>query len=244
MDSALWPLATALLTTVFTVLLAAQWWSRRKAHQLWWTVGFAMYAASAGMEFVAFSQGGWTPWLFRVYAIVTAILVPVLAQGTLVLVTRRPLWGRLYLGYNAVIAAAFVYGALTTPLIAAELAKASMASYAAFGGTALTYPRFLSMLLTIPAAFVLFGGAAASIVRFWRKPEYRYRVWANVLIALATLVISSGGGLAKAGNTVGFYAAEMIAATLYFAGFLMAGTLRKGADAIREKRAAHPDAQG
>ncbi len=104
------------------------------------------------------------------------------------------------------------------------------------GGTALTYPRVMSMLLTIPATFVLLGAAVLSIFRFLRKKEFAYRVWANVLIAAGTLVIASGGGMAKAGNTTMFYLAEMVAAVLFFAGFLLAGTLQKGADEIRAPR--------
>jgi len=231
------PLATGVLVTVFDVLLWRQWSQRRKRHQLWWASGFALYAAAAFMELAGNLQGGWQPLLFRVYAVTTAILVPVLAQGTVELMSRKRTWPLVYLGYNCVVAAVFVFGVVTTPLITEELAKVSLASYAPLGGTALSYPRVLSMALTIPASLVLFGGAALSIVRFLRNREFAYRVWANVLIALATLVIASGGGLAKAGNTTLFYLSEMLAAALYFAGFLMASSLKKGAENVRARRA-------
>jgi hypothetical protein len=210
-----------------------QWRARRKVHQLWWTVGFGMYAAAAFLEFAMQVSGGWNPVLFRLYAVASASLVAVLAQGSLALVARKPLWSRVYLAYNAVCIAVFTFGVFTTPLVAAELANPKLSSYAALGGSALTYPRVMSMLLTIPATFVLLGAAVVSIVRFLRKKEYAYRVWANVLIATATLVIASGGGLAKSGHTALFYLAEMVAAVLYFAGFLLAGTLQKGAEQIR-----------
>jgi hypothetical protein len=237
MQSWIWPLATGVLVTVFDVLLWRQYAERRKVHQLWWAIGFALYAASAYLELVAFLQTGWSPVLFRIYAITTAVLVPAIAMGTVELVSRRRTWPRIYLAYNLVVVALWVFAALTKSLDPAELAKGALSSYAPFGGTAFTYPRVLSMLLTIPGALVLFWGAILSIFRFIRKKEYAYRVWANVLIAAATLVISSGGGLAKAGNTTMFYLTEMIAAVLIFAGFLMAGTLRKGADRIVAERA-------
>lgn len=232
LSSSILPLATAVLVAVFTAMLFAQWLRRRKAHQLWWTAGFAMYAGAAFMEFAAQSAGGWPAALFRVYVMVSATLVAVLAQGSLSLVARNRLWPRLYLWYNAVCALALLYGVATTPLIASELAKAAVSSYAPLGGSAFTYPRVMSLLLTIPASFILFGCAVLSVVRFMRKREYAYRAWANVLIAAATLVIASGGGLAKAGNTTGFYLTEIVAAALFFAGFLMASTLRKGAKRI------------
>ncbi|NTU71734.1 MAG: hypothetical protein HGB10_07955 [Coriobacteriia bacterium] len=232
------PMATGILVGVFTVLLAMQWLARRKPHQLWWTIGFAMYASAALLEAVMQLSGGWGELTFRLYALTSASLVAVLAQGSLSLVARKPLWPRVYLAYNAVCFAAFAFGVFTTQLVAEELANPKLSSYAALGGSAMTYPRVMSMLMTIPATFVLLGAAVLSIIRFLRKKEFAYRMWANVLIAAATMVIASGGGLAKAGNTTLFYLAEMGAAVLFFAGFLLAGTLKKGADRIREGRAA------
>ena len=238
LTSWLLPLITAVLVGVFTVLLAMQYRQRRKAHQLWWTVGFAMYAAAAFSEFAMQISGGWSPVVFRLYALTSAGLVAVLAQGSLALVSRKLLWPRVYLAYNAVCFAAFAFGVFTTQLIADELANPKLSSYAALGGTALTYPRVMSMLLTIPATFVLLGTAVLSVVRFLRKNEFAYRMWANVLIVAATFVIASGGGLAKSGQTALFFLAEMLAAILYFSGFLLAGTLKPGADKIRAERAA------
>lgn len=238
LSSSILPLATSILVAAFTVLLARQWLRRRKVHQAWWTAGFAMYSAAALAEFAADAAGGWNPLLFRFYVMFSATLVAVLAQGSVALLARRPVWSRAYLAYNALCAAALLYGVVTTPLIPEELAKAAVSSYAPLGGTALTYPRVVSLALTIPAALILFGGALVSAWRFLRKREYAYRVWANALIALATLVISSGGGLAKAGNTTAFYVIEMAAAALFLAGFLMAGTLGKGAEAAKAAGAA------
>ncbi len=243
MQSWFWPLATGVLVVVFDVLLWRQYAERRKVHQLWWAIGFALYAASAFLELAASLQSGWSPVLFRVYALTTAVLVPTIAMGTVELSSRKRTWPRIYLGYNVIVVALWVFAVLSTPLIAEELAKGALSSYAPMGGTALTYPRLLSMLLTIPGALVLFWGAILSIFRFIRKREYAYRVWANVLIATATLVISSGGGMAKAGNTTMFYLTEMLAAVLFFAGFLMASTLRKGADRIVAERAAERAAE-
>lgn len=230
------PALTGTLVAVLDVLLWRQWAVRRKRHQLWWAIGFALYAAAAYLEMFGQLSGGWSPVGFRVYALMSAVLVPVLAMGTVELVSRGRLWPRIYLAYNAVVAGVFVIGVMSTPLIPEALAKMALSSYEPLGGTAFTYPRVLSMLLTIPAALMLFWGAALSVFRFMRKREYAYRMWANVLIAVATLVIASGGGLAKAGNTTLFYLTEMLAAILFFAGFVMAGTLQKGAHAIRENR--------
>jgi hypothetical protein len=242
MDGALssWvlPLVTGLLVAVFAVMLAMQWRTRRKVHQLWWTVGFSMYSAAALLEAAMQIQGGWTPLTFRLYALTSASLVAILAHGSLALLSRDPWESRAYLAYNVLCFSGFGYGVLTTKLVTAELTSPRLSSYAALGGTAMTFPRVLSLFLTIPGTFVLLGCAFLSILRFMEKKEFAYRMWANVLIATATVVIASGGGLAKAGHPTLFYLTELGAAILFFSGFLVAGSLKKGADKIRAGRAA------
>ena len=75
-----------------------------------------------------------------------------------------------------------------------------------------------------------------SIWRFSRKKEYAYRMWANVLIAPGTLIIAAVGARARVGISVGLYPAEMVASALMLAGFLMAGTLDKGAQGDQGRR--------
>jgi hypothetical protein len=106
----------------------------------------------------------------------------------------------------------------------------------------------MSLPFNITGTIFLLGGAVISIWRFARKREYAYRVWANVLIAAGTIVIAGAGSMARAGMTVGLYAAEMVASALLLAGFLMAGTLQKGAtaaaEAARARRAGESAVEG
>jgi len=46
-----WPLITAIIGLVYVGLLVAQWYRRRKPHQLAWAFGFLLYAVAAFMEF-------------------------------------------------------------------------------------------------------------------------------------------------------------------------------------------------
>jgi len=107
------------------------------------------------------------------------------------------------------------------------------------GGQALgdsgTFPRMMSLWFNIPGSLLLLGGSAWSVVKFWPKKEYRYRSWANVLIFVGTLLIASAGSMARLGSTAGLYVGEMIASAILLAGFLMAGTLQKGAGAIKAR---------
>jgi undecaprenyl pyrophosphate phosphatase UppP len=91
----------------------------------------------------------------------------------------------------------------------------------------------MSLPFNIPGSLFLLGGAVVSAWRFSRKREYAYRMWANVLIAIGTIVIAWAGSRARLGVTAGLYPAEMVASAILLAGFLMAGTLAKGAQAAR-----------
>jgi hypothetical protein len=229
------PLAGGVLVAVFDVMLLRQYLQRRKAHQLAWTIGFFMWTVATFMELATVLHGSWTPMLYRFYIVLTVSLVPVLGYGTLRLISRKSYWGWGYLAINAVLVGWFTFAVFTAGLDPLELAKGAVASYAALGPKG-HYPRILSAFVSIPASIVLLYGPIVSIFRFIKKSEYAYRVWANVLIAMATLVIAAAGSMAATIGTSLFYLAEFLAAGLFMAGFLLAGTLAKGAAAIKAKR--------
>jgi hypothetical protein len=229
-----WPLATAILGFVYTWLVFKQWLARRKPHQLAWTVGLLFYSVAAVMESVSEYTHHWDPTVYRVYIVLAASLVGFLGLGTLYLMAKNKLWARLYLAFNLVCLAVFFYGTFTTEL------RGNLAAGITVGGAALgeslSFPRFMSLPFNISGSIFLIGGALWSIWKFSRKPEYRYRMWANVLIAAGTIIIAAVGSRARLGQTVGLYPAEMVASALMLWGFLMAGTLDRGAQAIRTKR--------
>lgn len=231
-----WPLATAVLGFVYVGLLVAQYVKRRKMHQLMWAIGFLFYAVAAVMEFWSESQGSWDPTVYRFYIVLAASLVGFLGNGTLYLVSRKRLWGDLYLAFNAVCLAIFLYGTLTADLVMDKLVPGIVVGGQALGASG-TFPRIMSLPFNIPGSLLLLGGSVLSIIRFWPKKAYRYRVWANVLIIIGTLMIAGAGSMARLGASGGLYAGEMVASAVLLAGFLMAGTLEKGARAVRE---AHP----
>lgn len=235
-SSWLWPAVTGALGFVYVGLLVAQWTKRRKMHQLMWSIGFLFYAVAAVMEAWSEATANWDPTVYRVYIVLAASLVGFLGNGTLYLIARKRVWGDVYLAVNIVLLAVFLWGTFTTELVSENLVPGIVV-----GGTALgaggSFPRVMSLPFNIPGSLLLLGGSAWSVIRFWPKREYRYRAWANVLIFVGTLVIAGAGSMARAGVTTGLYAGEMIASAILLAGFLMAGTLEKGARAIRAGRA-------
>ena len=232
-----WPAVTALLGFVYTWLLFRQWLQRRKMHQLMWAIGFLFYAVAALMEAVSEYIGHWDPTTYRIYIVLAATMVGFLGNGTCYLIFRKRTWGDIYLAFNIVGLAIFLWGTFNVDLIMENL-KAGIV----VGGTALgasgSFPRVMSLPFNIIGSLFLLGGSAWSIIKFWPKKEYRYRVWANVLIIVGTLIIAGAGSMARLGNTKGLYLAEMIASAVLLAGFLMAGTLDKGAKAARGRRQA------
>lgn len=227
-----WPLATALLGFVYVGLLVVQYAKRRKMHQLMWAIGFLFYAVAAVMEAWSEYSGTWDPTVYRVYIVLAASLVGFLGAGTLYLMTKKRLWGDLYLAFNLVCLAIFFYGTFTAQLDLTKLVPGITVGGQALGAS-MSFPRVMSLPFNIPGSLLLLGGSALSVVRFWPKKAYRYRAWANVLIFVGTLLIAGAGSMARSGQTVGLYPGEMVASAVLLWGFLLAGTLDKGARGAR-----------
>lgn len=229
-----WPLATGLIGFVYVGLLLAQWYKRRKPHQLAWAVGFLFYAVAALMEAYSEFTGTWDPTVYRFYIVLAASMVGLLGLGTLYLISRKRWLGHAYLAFVLACLVVFLWGVFTT-----ELDTSKLVAGITVGGTALgsggSFPRVMSLPFNITGTLLLLGGSTWSIIKFWPKKEYRYRVWANVLIIIGTLIIAGAGSMARAGQTVGLYPAEMVASAVLLAGFLLAGTLERGAAAIRDR---------
>ena len=238
-----WPLATAVLGFFFTFLVFRQWLRRRRNHQLAWAVGLLFYAVAAAMEWYSEYGEHWDPTVYRIYIVLAASLVGFLGLGSLYLLVRDQRWGHAYLAFNLACLAVFFYGAFTVDLRMDLLVPGITVGGQPLGAGG-SFPRVMSLPFNIPGSLFLLGGSLISVFRFMGRPEYRYRVWANVLIALGTILIAGAGGMARSGTTAGLYPAEMVASAILLAGFLMAGTLRKGAAAVRRRRTGEAPADG
>ena len=237
-----WPAATAVLGFVFTYLVFAQWLQRRKPHQLSWAVGLLFYAVAAAMEAWSEYVGEWNPYVYRIYIVLAASLVGFLGLGSYYLIARKRFGPDVYLGMNVGWLLVFLVGSLTAQLKLESLVPGITVGGQALGES-LTFPRYMSFFFNVPGSIFLLGGALLSVWRFARKKEYAYRMWANVLIAAGTIIIAGAGSMARSGQTVGLYPAEMVASAMLLGGFLMASTLDKGAKAAVAKRRAEEQGQ-
>jgi hypothetical protein len=202
-----------------------------------------IYTVAAVMEAWSEYSGAWNPTVYRLYIVFAASLVGFLGLGTLYLLTRRPLWGHIYLAFIVVCMAVFFYGTFSASLLTSKLVPGITVGGQALGAS-LTFPRVMSLPLNVTGSLFLFGGALYSIWRFMRRREFAYRVWANVLIAAGACLLAFVGSRARLGSTVGLYPAEMVGAGLMLAGFLVAGTLEKGRRAARARRDGVPKSGG
>ncbi|MCU1457327.1 MAG: hypothetical protein JWL73_1419 [Actinomycetia bacterium] len=228
-------LATA-VATLFAQATLARYTAGRKPHELAWTVALAMFAvASAALALGA--STGWDNGTFRVFYLFGAVLnVPWLALGTVYLlfgltVGRRVQW---FLVFVSGLAAGVLF---TAPIDGPLKGNTIPVGSDVFG----VFPRVLAATGSGVAAIVIFAGAIYSAVRFARRrsqPGAARMAAANGLIALGTLVLSSGGLVqGVVGHDEAFTLSVAVGISVVYAGFLVASTRPAGSPA----RATPPD---
>jgi hypothetical protein len=213
-------LATA-VATLFAQATLQRSTSARKPHELAWTVALLMFAvASAALALGA--STGWDNGTFRVFYLFGAVLnVPWLALGTLYLlfgltIGRRTQWVLVFISGLA-------SGVLFTAPIKGPLPHSTIPVGSDVFGV---FPRVLAATGSGVAAMVIFVGAIYSAIRFARRrtePGAARMAAANGLIALGTLVLSSGGLVqGVVGHDEAFTLSVAVGISVVYAGFLVA----------------------
>lgn len=213
--------ATA-VASLFAEATFVRWTARHQPHLAAWTVALAMFAGASAALAVGVSTG-WDTGTFRVFYLLGAVLnVPWLALGTVYLLfgrergDRTRLWLLVFTG----LAAGVVLAAPMESVSGVEIPVGSDV----FGA----FPRALAAIGSGVGAVVILGGALWSGYRFARdrtpRPADRGRLAAaNGLIALGTLVLSSGGLVQGfVGHDEAFTISLAVGITVIYAGFLVA----------------------
>ena len=220
--------AAALVALAFACSTYERWLAKRRRHELAWSVALAFFSLAA-FSLAAGAALGWGPVTFRLFYLFGAIVnVPFLALGTVYLLAGEKRGDAV----AAVVALACAFAAgvvlvapLTGPIPADELVQGSKV----FG----PLPRIFAAVGSGLGALVIFAGAVWSAFRYRRGRM----LWANVLIALGTLVLSSSGLLNSVLDEMdGFAVTLVIGISVIFAGFLVASTT----PAARGARASRP----
>jgi hypothetical protein len=231
-----------LATTVATLFAQATGvrYSQSKApHQGAWTFALALFAlASAALATAA--STGWDRGTFRAFYLLGAVLnVPWLALGTVYLLGGRRIGDRVRTGLVlftglaiGVMLAAPIHGVIV-PTGGIPVGKGH------FG----VLPRVLAGAGSGIGAVVVFGGAVYSAIRFarGRKSGTGFLAGGNALIALGTLVLSSGGLLQGViGQDVAFTSSLAAGIVVIYAGFVVASLAARPAVDERERRTSLP----
>jgi hypothetical protein len=214
-------LATA-VASLFAEATFVRWTERHTAHLAAWTVALAMFAGASAALAVGVSTG-WDTATFRVFYLLGAVLnVPWLAFGTVCLlaatngsVVRRSRAGLVFFSGLAV-------GVVLSAPIEAVSGTTIPVGSDVFGA----FPRVLAAVGSGVGAVVILGGACWSGLRYARDraaPRHARLAAANGLIALGTLVLSSGGLIQGAvGHDEAFTLSLAVGITVIYAGFLTA----------------------
>jgi len=225
-------LATA-IATVFAQATGVRWSRSKAPHQGAWTIALALFALASA----ALATGAGTEWdkgTFRVFYLLGAIVnVPWLALGTVYLLFGRAIGNRVravLLVYSGmalgVMLAAPIHGTIN-PTGGIPVGKDH------FG----VLPRVLAGAGSGLGAIVVFGGAVWSAIRFARthRPGTGPLAAGNGLIALGTLVLSSGGLLQGViGQDESFVISLALGIAVIYAGFVVAsGRAERSANARR-----------
>jgi hypothetical protein len=247
-------LATA-VASLFAEATFVRWTERRTAHLGAWTVALAMFAGACAALAVGVSTG-WDPGTFRVFYLLGAVLnVPWLAFGTLCLLwqsvvgirrTRAALVFFSGLGAGVVLSAPMEAVSGTTIPVGSDVFGAFPRVLAAVGsgvsaivilaGACWSGARYLRDRSAPPPLVGAASGASSGTDRRGRSAPGRARLaGANALIALGTLVLSSGGLVQGiVGHDEAFTLSLAVGITVIYAGFLTAEGRRVPAGARRD----------
>lgn len=109
------PLGSSILSLAFAAMVFDQWWQRRRAFQLVWSIGLLWYGISAGCEFIG-GAFGWSEPLYRAWYLIGAFFVAAyLGAGTIYLLSKTRF------GYFA--GATVLFGGLLSLLFSHATAK-------------------------------------------------------------------------------------------------------------------------
>ncbi|GIV95481.1 MAG: hypothetical protein KatS3mg057_0138 [Herpetosiphonaceae bacterium] len=188
-----------------------------------WVILF--FATAVTVEIVPLGQGSWSPGWYRLWYYSGALLnVTLLGQGTVYLLLPRRVAHSLALIALALLLAsgAVVWAAPVQLEWVAGVDLLTGKAFPAIGEAGFATPRAWAPILNIYGTCWLFGGAAWSAWRFWRKGDNPSRAAGTALIAASALVLALTSTL-----TNFFFAGfeeigRLAGVALLFTGFLVA----------------------
>ena len=216
-----WRSLAVAVSSVFAQSMLVRYTSGHQPQHRAWAIALAMFALAS----VALATGtatGWDNGTFRVFYLLGAVVnVPWLAMGTVYLLARPEVARRVHWGL-VLVQRLRRRGAAQLLRWSRCTARAIPVGKDVFGAL----PRILAGVGSGVAAVVIVAGALVSAWRFPRDPElpdHGRLAGANGLIALGTLVLSSGGLVQGAvGHDEAFALSLAVGITIVYCGFVLA----------------------
>jgi hypothetical protein len=213
------------VSSLFAQSMLVRFTAEHRPQHRAWAIALAMFAlASAALA--TGTSTGWDNGTFRVFYLLGAVLnVPWLAMGTIFLlasptVARRVHWG-------LVLFSGFAAGVLLSCPMEPVHGTSIPVGKDVFGAL----PRILAAVGSGVAAVVILAGALVSAWRFLRNPglpDHGRLAGANALIALGTLVLSSGGLVqGVVGHDEAFALSLAVGISVVYSGFVLASGRQK-----------------
>jgi hypothetical protein len=214
------PLAAAVISVVFAVMLGKQFFERKRPHQLLWMLALLMYAV-ASFALVLGGQNGWTPGEYKAFWLFGAVLnVPFLAQGELYLLVKNR-----YVTAALLFLLLFGTGYAVMTVVRAPVDQQFLTEELPSGKDVLgpdSAAYLLARYFSYPAYAVLVAGTLWSAWRMRGNRALRDRFVGTLLIAVGATIVAAGAAFAATGLLVGFSLTLVAGIAAMFWGFLRA----------------------
>ena len=223
--TAIFELLAAIAALVAAVFIFDQHLHRPRPYKLLWTLGLLFYGIAALAAFAG-AVGGWTVLDYKVWYYFGGVLTAAfLGLGSFWLLWNKTAARILtwIAGAIAIVSGIIILLAPVSAATAEKLAHAdtvTVTNVSAFP----VLPGFLAIfaiVMNIPGAIFLFGGAAWSAWTFVQKKAPGYRVTSMVLLALGSVFPSFTTGFQRLGFSGAAALGEFIGALCLLAGLLI-----------------------
>jgi hypothetical protein len=224
-DIALFELLAAICALVAAVFIFDQHLHRPRPFKLMWSLGLLFYGIAAAAAFAG-TAGHWTVLEYKLWYYFGGILTAAfLGLGSCYLLAPRRVAQGFAVGFTLLALYAAIRIALyaVPPEVAAHIASATTAEVTNVKALPVLPGDLtvVAILMNIPGALWLFGGALWSAWTFWRRHTPGYRVVSMALLALGAIFPSILTGLQRLGYSGGAALGEFLGAVCLLVGLLI-----------------------
>lgn len=209
------------ISAIFTILVARQWLSKRKPHQLLWTLAFLVWTIAVSAEAIAAYRQAWDPLTYRMYYAFGALLVaPWLGAGSIFLVASSRVAKRFFafILILSVVGSVLIFSSAIDP---AKLTQTDTLGFVEVKVFEFIPVRIFIVIGNILGTFAFVGSALYSVWSFWRKSLVRDRMIGVLFIGIGGLVAAVAHSVGALGGPGLFRISELAAIVFIFSGYLL-----------------------